>query len=501
MSEPKLGQTKKSAVESYLRAKREKGQLTDEEIARLDAIGFKWEKRKKKTIEEKVDLYVHYWESGKRWRCNETGERFRSLDDAFRKYGKEGENLDTLRTRVRKGHTWHGMTIARCQTERPITSSEYGNLTNSLKRDLGEGKLTEAQLEKLRHCDFPFESIKEAVGLDDRLRAIWDSEQNGAPDSLELQINKEYAWKCPVCGYRWTRRLGKERDSKGCPACLGKVVIPGWTDLATCNPDIAEEWDYERNGNLTPSDIVAGSAKRVWWKCQKCGGEWQAPPVKRKIGKGSCPYCAGRKLKKGVNDLASQYPEVALDYLPELNGGIPADEVIVKYGTKVIWKCHVCGHEWKNDVYNRTRAPKPSGCVKCQRRASIPRYRQMAIERLGALAETNPNLAAAWDYEKNGNLTPSDITANSNGTYWFLCRSCGASYKSYPGAKEPLCMGCMRKARGRKNGKKVVCVETGTVYETIRDAGMQVGKHPSSISHAISDGRTCAGYHWQYLDK
>ena len=74
-----------------------------------------------------------------------------------------------------------------------------------------------------------------------------------------------------------------------------------------------------------------------------------APPVKRKIGKGSCPYCAGRKLKKGVNDLASQYPEVALDYLPELNGGIPADEVIVKYGTKVIWKCHVCGHEWKND--------------------------------------------------------------------------------------------------------------------------------------------------------
>lgn len=119
----------------------------------------------------------------------------------------------------------------------------------------------------------------------------------------------------------------------------------------------------------------------------------------------------------------------------------------------------------------------------------------------GALADTNPNLAAAWDYEKNGNLTPSDIAANSNGTYWFLCRSCGASYKSYPGAKEPLCMGCMRKAIGRKTGKKVVCVETGTVYETVRDAGMQVGKHPSSISHAISDGRTCAGYHWQYLDE
>ena len=54
MNGPMLGQTSRSAVESYLRAKREKGQLTDEQIARLDAIGFKWEKRKKKTIEEKV---------------------------------------------------------------------------------------------------------------------------------------------------------------------------------------------------------------------------------------------------------------------------------------------------------------------------------------------------------------------------------------------------------------------------------------------------------------
>ena len=35
MNEPMLGQTSRSTVESYLRAKREKGQLTDEEIARL----------------------------------------------------------------------------------------------------------------------------------------------------------------------------------------------------------------------------------------------------------------------------------------------------------------------------------------------------------------------------------------------------------------------------------------------------------------------------------
>lgn len=43
--------------------------------------------------------------------------------------------------------------------------------------------------------------------------------------------------------------------------------------------------------------------------------------------------------------------------------------------------------------------------------------------------------------------------------------------------------------------------QTENVYETVRDVGIQVGKHPSSISHALSGGRTCAGYHWQYLDE
>lgn len=210
------------------------------------------------------------------------------------------------------------------------------------------------------------------------------------------------------------------------------------------------------------------------------------------------------------NDQMANLAEIAPGFTPEnlqfmtYSAAMMAarrGEEISSYDVVVADEFHHCGHEWKNDVYDRTRAPKPSGCVKCQRRTASGRFRQMAIEKTGALADTNPNLAAAWDYEKNGNLTPSDIAANSNGTYWFLCRSCGASYKSYPGAKEPLCMGCMRKARGRKSGKKVVCVETGTVYETIRDAGIQVGKHPSSISHALSDGGTCAGYHWQYLDE
>ena len=45
--------------------------------------------------------------------------------------------------------------------------------------------------------------------------------------------------------------------------------------LLYSNPEIAKEWNYEKNGNLKPEHFFANSSKKVWWKCQK-GHEWLA---------------------------------------------------------------------------------------------------------------------------------------------------------------------------------------------------------------------------------
>lgn len=37
---------------------------------------------------------------------------------------------------------------------------------------------------------------------------------------------------------------------------------------------------------------------------------------------GGCPYCAGRKVLPGFNDLASKSPDVAAQWNPALNGGL-----------------------------------------------------------------------------------------------------------------------------------------------------------------------------------
>ena len=55
----------------------------------------------------------------------------------------------------------------------------------------------------------------------------------------------------------------------------------------------------------------------------------------------------------------------------------------------------------------------------------------------------------------------------------------------------------------KNNGisKKVMCVETGNVYESASEAGRQTGVHHQQI-YACCKGKckTVKGYHWQYAD-
>lgn len=60
--------------------------------------------------------------------------------------------------------------------------------------------------------------------------------------------------------------------------------------LAERSPELAMEWDYEKNGDLKPEDVSVNSCKRVWWQCDQ-GHEWMATVAARYKGQ-PCPYCS-----------------------------------------------------------------------------------------------------------------------------------------------------------------------------------------------------------------
>ena len=65
------------------------------------------------------------------------------------------------------------------------------------------------------------------------------------------------------------------------------------------NTELMAEWNWERNKDITPSQLTLGSNKKVWWKCV-LGHEWEAIVSSRNRGNG-CPVC-----KK---ELQTSFPE------------------------------------------------------------------------------------------------------------------------------------------------------------------------------------------------
>lgn len=62
-------------------------------------------------------------------------------------------------------------------------------------------------------------------------------------------------------------------------------------------PEIAEEWNRTKNGNLKPDNVSQFSSKRVWWQCTCCGCEYVASVSNRTRKHSGCPVCAGNHPK------------------------------------------------------------------------------------------------------------------------------------------------------------------------------------------------------------
>ena len=60
------------------------------------------------------------------------------------------------------------------------------------------------------------------------------------------------------------------------------------------NGSIAAQWHPIKNGPLAPSQVVAGSNRRVWWICPE-GHVWRTAVYNRtgRNKRTGCPVCAG----------------------------------------------------------------------------------------------------------------------------------------------------------------------------------------------------------------
>ena len=122
-------------------------------------------------------------------------------------------------------------------------------------------------------------------------------------------------------------------------------------------------------------------------------------PVKS-IGHGITCTADLDKLLKGFNDFASQYPQLAKEWSEKNKVG--ADAVTSSKAGLFWWHCLSCGGEYSAWISSRIDG---SRCPYCTGR--------VVEENLNSLSKTHPAIAVEWNCEKNGTITPDQVSALS----------------------------------------------------------------------------------------
>ncbi len=174
------------------------------------------------------------------------------------------------------------------------------------------------------------------------------------------------SWRCmDNPSHTWEMSVRAMRELGHCPMCegAGRRVVAGFNDVGTKDPELVAEWADSRE----PSTYGPGSDVSVLWRCSRNPKhEWTATINSRVHGSG-CPYCSGRLAEKGLNDLATLFPELAQEVVEEV-----PENLTRASSQKVLWHCRECGHEWTCAVSDRTRTDgKKTGCPRCASRSRV----------------------------------------------------------------------------------------------------------------------------------
>ncbi len=191
-------------------------------------------------------------------------------------------------------------------------------------------------------------------------------------------------------------------------------------------PEICAEWNYTKNGSLTPNMFHSGSNEKVWWICHKCGYEWLTAICERTgHDHTNCPKCA--RVERGLQRIASNlktqgsiaktHPELLSEWDFE-NNTIDPNNLIAGSSYKAWWVCRKCNHRWKTAVSKRTK--NNSGCPCCANRVIVAGKND--------LATTHPHCIGEWDFEKNTDVTPQNVSHGSSKKVWWKCSKCGYEY-------------------------------------------------------------------------
>ena len=240
-------------------------------------------------------------------------------------------------------------------------------------------------------------------------------------------------------------------------------------------PEIAKEWYQPYNGLIKPYMVSPTVSDSYYWKCQKCGKIYASLVSNRVKGHG-CSRCANVERKTS---------EQFIEELKKINPQVQILDSYTNSTTPIKYICHKCGAigtAWPRVLL------KGNGCTNCHKKEAASKKALSHSEFMARAKKNYPNVEFKGNYD------------NSNTVIECRCMKCGNIWSARANSILSKNTGCASCAGIKK--KKVICVETNIVYESIHQAEMLTKISHASISNCCNEkALTAGGYHWRFVEK
>ena len=255
---------------------------------------------------------------------------------------------------------------------------------------------------------------------------MWAYDLNGelTPDTVSGQSETTAYFRCldnskhlfakKVC------KMTSYRDGHnvGCIYCGPnvKVAFPGETDFFTQVPASVDMWDFAQNDllGLNPKELLPSSHKKAHFLCANGHDEFRKIVDFTKSP--SCQICRKSLLVNAPNTtlfLNEKYntEENVKDY-------IQSDRRLIELA------CPNCDYtwSWEADLWRKRQYCPHCGYDgtkgSCEKNSFVKEMYHIVT-----LRDANPEMAALWDYKKNGDATPDNTNGQSTFKFFFSCKN------------------------------------------------------------------------------
>lgn len=230
------------------------------------------------------------------------------------------------------------------------------------------------------------------------------------------------------------------------------------------------------NDRIVVIGDFAGANNKIEVKCKTCNHKWAALPTSLRSGTG-CPECGGT-LKMTDNKFVERLSLLQPNILPLTE--------YINIDTNVTIQCKVCDYIWSTQPYHLLAKSGRTGCPRCSNRV-----RRTHDDFVAEVAKLSPTIKIVGVY------------VSRDKSILVECRKCGKIWQSYPGnlLRGSSCKDCNLKNAIQQRSRKVRCITTGEVFNTLKEAAEKYKISDSAICMCCNNSpkhKHAGGQEWEY---